>query len=65
MKRFNLTSFPILVILLLCLCFLRISRTSCISEGHGEKPQFVTGLKAAVWFYPDENDTNLEDGWHP
>ncbi len=37
MKRFNLTSFPILVILLLCLCFLRISRTSCISEGHGEK----------------------------
>ena len=30
----------------------------------GEKPQFVTGLKAAVWFNPDENDTNLEDGWH-
>jgi hypothetical protein len=30
----------------------------------GEKPQFATGLKVAIWFNPDENDTNLEDGWH-
>ena len=30
----------------------------------GEKPSHMFGLKAAVWFNTDENDTNLEDGWH-
>lgn len=30
----------------------------------GEKPSHLFGLSAAVWFNPDENDTNLEDGWH-
>lgn len=30
----------------------------------GEKPSHMSGLKAAVWFNQDENDTNLEDGWH-
>lgn len=30
----------------------------------GGKPSHMFGLKAAVWFNTDENDTNLEDGWH-
>ena len=30
----------------------------------GETPSHMSGLKAAVWFNQDENDTNLEDGWH-
>lgn len=30
----------------------------------GENPSHMFGLRAAVWFNPDENDTNLEDGWH-
>ena len=49
------------------------TRTETNSEGRvtsahygrvGEKPSHMFGLKAAVWFNPDENDTNLEDGWH-
>lgn len=49
------------------------TRTETNSEGRvtsahygrvGEKPSHLFGLKAAVWFNPDENDTNLEDGWH-
>lgn len=54
-------------------CIIFRARTVTNAEGRvisahygriGEKPQFVTGLRAAVWFNPDENDTNLEDGWH-
>lgn len=49
------------------------TRTETNSEGRvtsahygrlGEDADIITGLKAAVWFNPDDNDTNLEDGWH-
>jgi len=49
------------------------TRTVTNSEGRvtsahygrvGENPSHMFGLRAAVWFNPDENDTNLEDKWH-
>lgn len=49
------------------------TRTTTNAEGRvtsahygriGEKPSHMFGLKAAVWFNHNENDTILEDGWH-
>lgn len=53
--------------------FIFRARTATNAEGRvtsahygriGETPSHMSGLKAAVWFNQDENDTNLEDGWH-